>query len=714
MRSAPAHPLRLLPVALAALLLAGLALILIPQPARAASSQFAIAGTHSVGEVSRTAVVDDARQRVYVTVDGDSAEGPLSRIEWFDMQTGSPAAESIDLPQAEPTDIALSADGASLYVLHNRSGTISIVDLESADHEVREIGGVPAFPSGVVEDRDTGMLYVYDSSALTRVDVATGAVSAPIAISTERYPLIKDAVYDSTNHMIWIAEGRAKVITGYSTITGTWVDSLAFPVSALAVEGEPVGGRAAALAMDERLGELHIAVSPTLTDSWDRTKVVSLRVADGRFVGTPIEVGENVYEMTVNPTTHEVFTTDGFSNTVSVISPDTWTAQTAVDFTAAGVTAGTGAGNADTWGLDVNADGTRAYISHPYSDRLSELVRTGDLVTPMIREETPGQGDTEEPPGEQAPWEGPEAPAASPAPAGASETSDGGLAWALNEYMLAWSPRPLGATTRENAEFGFADGSGWYDTVSGAADIVWNDGIFVQHYPGLAPEVSTTLGNPRLQIAADGTGSLTFDAAWKVSGELASDGYRRVALATFSDAVITREGDRLSLTATPDFTGRALELNGRTYPDSYPADFVQWLDPQLQPWWLTTGAAMDSEKVPLPFSVTATVVEAAAGADADTGAEGAADGAGTATGAADGAGTATGAADGGVDGAGEAGAVEPGASTGAPARAAAQTAGSPELAATGADTAPLAGLAASLALAGVLVLGARAARRTTR
>ncbi|MEV8339192.1 LPXTG cell wall anchor domain-containing protein [Leucobacter sp. NPDC077196] len=711
MRSEPTFTPRALAVALITLLLAGLALILIPQAARADASQFTLMGTHQVGQLSRTAVVDDVRQRVYVTVEPSADASTLGQIAWFDMQTGAPSAEVISLPQAEPTDIVLSADGSSLYVLHNRTGTISVVNLDSAGHEVREISGVPTFPSGMVEDRDTGMVYVFDSSAITPVKVKTGLASAPVAISTERYPLIKDAVYDATNHMIWVAEGRAKVITGYSTITGAWVDSLAFPVSALVVDGEPVGGRAAALAMDEGLGELHIAVSPTLTDSWDRSKVVSLRVADGRFVGSPIEVGENVYEMEVNPKTHEVFTTNGFSNSVSVISPDTWTAQQAIDFTAAGVTDGTGSGYADTWGLDVNADGSRVYVSHPYSDRLSGLSRSGDLPVPTHREFTLGQEDVPEPPAENAPWEGPEAPAPSETPSGASETNDGSLAWALNNYMLAWSPRPLGATTRENANFGFADGSGWYDTTTGAADLVWRDGIFVQHYPGLAPDVSTILGNPRLQIAADGTGSLSFDVSWKVADTLASDGYRRVTLATFSDAALSREGDQLALTATPDFAGRALELDGRTYPDSYPADFVQWLDPQLQPWWLTTGAAMDAEKVPLPFSVTATVPEAEAGAGgaADASADGAAAGADAA---------AAGAADGNAGSAGTAqpGALEPSASASNPATAerATPAASGSELASTGSDIAPWATLVGALMLAGALVTVRRASRSALR
>lgn len=603
--------------ALVALLLAGLALILTPLSAHADSSQFSLTATATVGETSRDAVVDDARGRVYVTVDPSSGPG---QITWYDIATGAPSGSSITLPQSDPTDIALSADGNRLYVIFNTSQTLAIVDLTSPTFETRERSGTPSYPSGLVEDTDTGVVYVFDSTALTRVDPSTGAVSAPIAISTERYPLIKDAVYDATNHMVWIAEGRAKVITGYSTITGAWVDSLAFPVSALVVDGTPVGGRAAALAMDETLGELHIAVNPTISDSWDRTKVVSLRVADGRFVGTPVEVGENVYEMAVNPATHEVVTTDGFTNTVSVIRPDTWTAETAVDFTTAGVTQGTGSPYADTWGLGISADGSRIFASHPYSDRLSEISRAGDAPVVTEREVTPGQEAGPEEPTVNEPWEGPAAPTASATPAGASATTDGALTWAINTYMQAWGPRALGDAVKSGTDYGFSNGIGWVDRASGAADLVWDGGIFIQHYPALAPEVTTILGNPRLQIDADGTGSLSFDVSWKVSGALQSDGYRRVTLATFSNASVTSEGDAYAFTAQPDFFGRALTLESRTYPNSYPADFVQWLDPQLQPWWLTTGASMDAEKPPLPFAFAATLAAAAPVGDADGGA----------------------------------------------------------------------------------------------
>ncbi|WP_198008409.1 HtaA domain-containing protein [Leucobacter salsicius] len=591
---------------------------LVPQAAHAAAN-YSLAETHEVGGVNRNAEVDDARERVYVAA--DRADGaPGSAIGWLDLATGAPAAEQIELSSTDPAEIELSVDGERLYVAHDRTGVLSVVSLDT--NAVTEISGMPKYPSGIVEDTDTGLIYVFDSGGLTRVDPTAGTASAPIAVSGEKYPLVKDAVYDSQNHMIWIAEGRAKVLTGYSTAASSWLDSIAIPVATAEFDGEALGGRPSLLALDETLGELHVGVLPTISDDWENTRVVSLRVADRAYVGAPIEVGENSYEMLVNPATHEVVTTDGFSNMVSVISPDTWTATTAVDFTAAGVTSGTGSGEANLWGLGASADGTHLYVSHPYTSQLSDITRSGDRPTPTVRDIAPGQGQPTTPPAENAPWEGPDAPAPAAAPAGARQIANGELNWAINDYMLAWAPHLLGEATRTDDVFGFTAPAGWWDPATGEAELVWTGGVRIQHYPGLVPELTTTIGNPRLVTRADGSGELSFDVAWNVSANLASDGFKRVSLATFENSAVQLADDSVTMNASPDFAGRALEIDGYTYPDSYPADYVTWLDPQLRSWWLSTGASMDAEKAPAPVSLALTlgapVVDAGSSGSADS------------------------------------------------------------------------------------------------
>lgn len=699
-------------LALATLAAAVISATLVPQAAHAAATHSLVA-THTVGGVNRNAEVDDVRQRVYVAA--DRADGaPGSAVGWLDLATGAPSSEQIVLPSPDPAEIELSADGERLYVAHDRSGVLSVVELDT--NTVTEIAGMPKYPSGIVEDTDTGLVYVFDSSGLTQVDTVSATASAPIAVSGEKYPLVKDAVYDASNHMIWIAEGRAKILTGYSAAASSWLDSIAIPVAAAEFGGESLGGRPSLLAFDEALGELHVGVLPTLSDGWSNTKVVSLKVADRAYVGAPIEVGENTYEMIVNPATHEIVTTDGFSNTVSVISPESWSASVAVDFTAAGVTSGTGAGSANLWGLGASADGTHLYVSHPYTSQLSDIARSGDVPTPTVRDIAPGQGTPTTPPAENEPWAGPAAPAPAAAPDGARQIKSGALNWAVNDYMLAWAPHLLGDATRTDNVFGFSAPAGWWNAETGEGDLVWNGGMRIQHYPGLVPELTTTIGNPQLKMGADGTGELSFDVAWNVSADLASTGFKRVTLATFSNASVQVEGDTVTLNAAPDFAGRALELDGRTYPDSYPADFVTWLDPQLRSWWLTTGASMDAEKAPSPIDLSITL--AAPATDEGSGAAGGSGTAGSAGGteseaAANGAGSE--ASGDGADAAGAAGGSQ--AEQGAVANPAKPTTNPAQLSETGSSAMPIllsGGVLLLLGVGALVFVAARSKRRRAR
>ncbi|WP_181274028.1 hypothetical protein [Brevibacterium oceani] len=131
------------------------------------------------------------------------------------------------------------------------------------------------------------------NDGLVAVDPDTTENSDTIPVSDEAYPLVKGAIYDSTNHTIRIAEGRKSVITGYSTIAGKWIDTLAVPVGKHVIDGEDIGGRPAGLAYDSELGEVHVLVQPTLRDDWSKSIVISFRTDDTKYVGEPIGVGEN-------------------------------------------------------------------------------------------------------------------------------------------------------------------------------------------------------------------------------------------------------------------------------------------------------------------------------------------------------------------------------------------------------------------------------------
>lgn len=588
----------------AAAAIGAIALALTASPATAASQSatvYSVAETVSVGKTTRDLVVDDSTGRVYVP-------GSAGTVTWLDTATRAAAAGGFSTPSADPENLALSPDGSKLYVLGYTSGDLTVIDTASGT-TTRTITGLPAYAGGLVQDTDTGKLYVLDAG-LTPVDPTSGVVGAEVAISTQAYPLLKDAVYNSTNRTIWVAEGRSSVITGYNTVSGKWIDSLAIPVGKFAVDGQPLGGRPSVLAVDERLGHLYAAVAPTLSDKWKNNKLVTIDTASAKYLGAPIEVGDTVRSVAVNSITHELYALNGFSNTLSVITPAAWAVSQTVDFTALGITAGTGSTAANVWAMGVDAKGSEIYITHPYGTaRMSVIERTGPAPAIINLPVAPGQDRTDEPAEPtNDPWAGPTAPASTPAPAGAIHVSNPTLRWPFNEYAKAWTREPLGTTTLNGDDFRFTGGTGWVDPTTGAASITWSDGFRFRHYAQLAPDVISTYGNPVLSIDSAGAGTLTFDVSWSVAADTKSDGYKRVTVATFTDAKAVIDNNTLTVEATPEFAGRPYtDANGTVRTSSFPADFINWFDPAMRAWWYTTGASMDGKKTPSAFAASGAV-----------------------------------------------------------------------------------------------------------
>jgi hypothetical protein len=305
-----------------------------------------------------------------------------------------------------------------------------------------------------------------------------------------------------------------------------------------------------------------------------------------------------------------VYVLNGFSNTLSVISPASWSVTNTVDFTALGVTTGTGTAAANVWAMGVNARGSEIYVTHPYGTaRMSVIERSG--ATPAVTPQAvaPGQ-DTETVPTEpvNSPWSGPAVASPAAAPAGAVDVGQPTLRWAFNEYAKAWTRDPLGSTTLTDDQFTLRKGTGWVEPKTGAASIAWSDGFRFRHYAELAPDVISTYGNPVLTINAAGTGTLTFDVAWSVAADTKSNGFKRVPVATFTDAAVSVNDGELTISGTPDYTGRTYtDVNGTAHANSFPAEFIDWFDPGMRAWWYTTGASMDAKKTPLPLTASGSV-----------------------------------------------------------------------------------------------------------
>lgn len=568
-----------------------------------------VTATFAAGEVTRDILIDEKRGRGWVAVDklGESPSG----ITWFDLETQKPSETVYWAPSKEAlVQISLSNDGKYIYALHQRDGKLTIFNADDGT-VVRQISGTPKFPKGMVEDTDTGAIYIYDSKSLVYVDPNSATVSAPISVSTEKYPSINGLVYDATRKMLWISAGRENIITGYNTAAKQWVQDLAIPVAETSFHGAAVGGRPYELAYDSELGHLYVVVKPTLHDDFTESKVLTLDAATGKFLGTPIEVGTKVNSLHVNPRTHEIYAAAADDNRISVVSPETWTVVEKIDFTQLGVTSGYGAGEANLAVVTGNSTGDIAYASHPYKEqsRVSQLHRTGP--TPAITPLQPAE-DNEKPPAdaENSGWTGPE-PAFDVTvkkPDSAVDVTEANLQWGINEYLKAWSVEALGeAVTVENYLPSFTRAQGWVDKTTKQAHLSFGNGFRIKHYPTLAPHVITTMGNPELQVNADGSGALTMDVAWSVYEDKKSEGYKRVTVATFSASTMKISGGEISFEATPEFYGRAYQGEEKHYPNSWPKEFIDYLSPDTRAWWYTTGASLDADKAPVPIKLTATI-----------------------------------------------------------------------------------------------------------
>ncbi|MDO8186857.1 HtaA domain-containing protein [Conexibacter sp. JD483] len=149
-------------------------------------------------------------------------------------------------------------------------------------------------------------------------------------------------------------------------------------------------------------------------------------------------------------------------------------------------------------------------------------------------------------------------------------------------------------------------------TAGGGATVVWDGDFSVNFYGGLVP---FTISDPRLTVAADGTGTLTGDLSGYASTQ--ADPTRRsplapvadVTIATFADVAIHPTG---SVTVTPAWAGVEVALPGDQPAQvrdgdgwgAWPQAFVDFhTRTGLGSYWYTSGSAFDSFKAPHPFVV---------------------------------------------------------------------------------------------------------------
>lgn len=188
-----------------------------------------------------------------------------------------------------------------------------------------------------------------------------------------------------------------------------------------------------------------------------------------------------------------------------------------------------------------------------------------------------------------------------------------GSAWrttAWNGWRTTSDGTPItnpGAGTFSNHQVVVRGGEGTVDRATGTARITWEGTFTVLYYSGRSFFHVT---DPRLDVAADGTGTLT----GSVSGYASSrdDPTQRVEVpareVVLADLPSVDLDDPAGFTATPAYRGvRVTGTGQRTdVPDagSFPQSFVTMMEELgTGPFWYSSGAATDPFKVALPLTV---------------------------------------------------------------------------------------------------------------
>ncbi|MFG6444417.1 hypothetical protein ACFXQA_04010 [Microbacterium sp. P07] len=156
-------------------------------------------------------------------------------------------------------------------------------------------------------------------------------------------------------------------------------------------------------------------------------------------------------------------------------------------------------------------------------------------------------------------------------------------------------------------------GTGTVDPAAGTAEIQWSGTFTSAYYSGMTRSWIT---DPRLSVAADGTGTLT--ATLGGYGTSMDDPEKFETLAPVEDVTIATlanvEVDADGFSVTPDYLGRTVDVGAgspqvTTGPaaGAFPQEFVDFQVKTGQgPYWYSTGGAADARKPATALSVAYT------------------------------------------------------------------------------------------------------------
>ncbi|MFY0408765.1 Ig-like domain-containing protein [Solicola sp. PLA-1-18] len=214
------------------------------------------------------------------------------------------------------------------------------------------------------------------------------------------------------------------------------------------------------------------------------------------------------------------------------------------------------------------------------------------------------------------------------APTGNATTLTGSVSGGTQgEYVVDGLPStsmPASSPQKTPNAVKFVKGAGTVDRRTGAADLSWSGSYTVNAYPAQFKAPDEIYADPELDVAADGSGTLTMrfnvGAGQDMEGNpTPATAPQRLTVATFDAGSVAVTGDG-AIRVTPDYQGvqvdvpaeagsaqtRACNTDGGATGTwgSWPADLVAAVPDSVRPHFYSTGCAgMQDNKPALPFDV---------------------------------------------------------------------------------------------------------------
>ncbi|MFD2840290.1 Ig-like domain repeat protein [Populibacterium corticicola] len=566
--------------------------------------------TMDAGYTPRSLAWDAKHDVVWIPFNYAASYSPeKAGIGYFDAKTGAVADLKIST-SAEPEELVIDTEASRLYVLHYRgqsndekTASITIIDTDTKE-VVKEIRGIPRYGENLTLDADAQVLYFgaatsdrTTSDSLYALNVETEELSE-YRVPESNQADLSGLALDAASHRLYVASSVLNKIIVFDTKTSAYLEG--FSITAAKVKQ---------LTFDAERNRLFALFNAKNGETWS-VKVINTQ--DRSVIAQKIDVGNTARDMAVVDATGLLLVTNGLSNTLSVVNPVTRKVLETIDFGDLGVTDkiapdapyGVRSMNANVWAVEVDQETERAYVTHPFwGDRVSILDRVGDI--PEDGEVLPEDPDEDDNTGGETPTapETPKQPTVTSAPDGARSIQSAKFSWGISEYAKSFSKKYgfNGAAFDSDSVFTFTNGTGWHHAATGKAYASW-DGV-VQYIPyGTLAPVEFIFANPVLEADGTGTGTLSFDVQW-VNGAGERSEFERVTVATFPFSAHTT-GGQATFNLAPDFAGRKYTnpANATTYPNSFPAEFIDFLSPDIRAWWYSSGASQDYLKPPVALT----------------------------------------------------------------------------------------------------------------